>query len=145
MNHTSTTKSSFRSVYRTIRRTLVAVISIAAVSAAFILPAAGCTSKNDSRFKSISLSYPEKNRIATLLECVSGTEYDFATKEWGDDWRVPKASELKNLIDLCTWTWATNNNVAGYTVTGIITEPSTAGEGMCDMTEKRLTICSGAL
>ena len=76
MNHTSTTKSSFRSVYRTIRRTLVAVISIAAVSAAFILPAAGCTSKNDSRFKSISLSYPEKNRIATLLECVSGTEYD---------------------------------------------------------------------
>ncbi|MBQ8112065.1 MAG: InlB B-repeat-containing protein, partial [Kiritimatiellae bacterium] len=44
--------------------------------------------------------------------------YDAAAKQWGDDWRVPKASEIINLIDLCTWTWATNNNVAGYTVTG---------------------------
>ena len=44
--------------------------------------------------------------------------YDAAATQWGDDWRMPKASELKNLIDLCTWTWATNNNVAGYTVTG---------------------------
>jgi len=44
--------------------------------------------------------------------------YDAAAQQWGDDWRVPKASELRNLIDLCTWTWATNNNVAGYTVTG---------------------------
>ena len=44
--------------------------------------------------------------------------HDAATQHWGDDWRVPKASELRNLIDLCTWTWATNNNIAGYTVTG---------------------------
>lgn len=44
--------------------------------------------------------------------------YDAAAQQWGDDWRLPKSSELKNLIDLCTWTWATNNNVAGYTVTG---------------------------
>ena len=44
--------------------------------------------------------------------------YDAAAKQWGDDWRVPKASEIMNLIDLCTWTWTTNNNVAGYTVTG---------------------------
>ncbi len=44
--------------------------------------------------------------------------YDAAAQQWGDDWRLPKASELRNLINLCTWTWATNNNVAGYTVTG---------------------------
>ena len=44
--------------------------------------------------------------------------YDAAAKQWGDDWRVPKASEIINLIKLCTWTWATNNNVTGYTVTG---------------------------
>ncbi|MBQ2625524.1 MAG: InlB B-repeat-containing protein [Kiritimatiellae bacterium] len=44
--------------------------------------------------------------------------YDAAAQQWGDDWRVPKASELKNLMDLCTWTWTTNNNVVGYTVTG---------------------------
>ena len=44
--------------------------------------------------------------------------YDAAAKQWGDDWRVPKASEYKNLIALCSWSWTTNNNVAGYTVTG---------------------------
>ena len=44
--------------------------------------------------------------------------YDAAAIQWGDDWRVPKASELKNLIDLCTWNWTTNNGVTGYTVTG---------------------------
>ena len=44
--------------------------------------------------------------------------HDAAAQQWGDDWRVPKASELKNLIELCTWTWTTNNNVTGYTVKG---------------------------
>ena len=44
--------------------------------------------------------------------------YDAAAKQWGDDWRVPKASEFKNLMELCMWTWTTNNNVAGYAVTG---------------------------
>ena len=44
--------------------------------------------------------------------------YDVAAQQWGDDWRVPKASELQNLIDLCTWNWTTNNGVTGYTVTG---------------------------
>ena len=44
--------------------------------------------------------------------------YDTAAQQWGDDWRVPKASELRKLIDLCTWSWTTNNGVAGYTVTG---------------------------
>ncbi len=44
--------------------------------------------------------------------------YDAAAQQWGDDWRVPKASEYKNLIELCSWSWTTNNNVAGYTVTG---------------------------
>ncbi|MBQ2629948.1 MAG: InlB B-repeat-containing protein, partial [Kiritimatiellae bacterium] len=44
--------------------------------------------------------------------------HDAAAQQWGDDWRVPKASELKNLIDLCTWTWATNSGVIGCTVTG---------------------------
>ena len=44
--------------------------------------------------------------------------HDAAAQQWGDDWRVPKASELKNLIELCTWTWTTSNNVTGYTVKG---------------------------
>ena len=44
--------------------------------------------------------------------------YDAAAKQWGDDWRVPKASEYRNLIELCTWSWTTNNSVIGYSVTG---------------------------
>ena len=44
--------------------------------------------------------------------------HDAAAQQWGDDWRVPKVAEIRNLIALCTWTFATNNNVAGYTVTG---------------------------
>ena len=43
---------------------------------------------------------------------------DAAAKQWGDDWRMPKASEYRNLIELCTWSWGTNNNVIGYNVTG---------------------------
>ena len=44
--------------------------------------------------------------------------YDAASKQWGDDWRVPKMSEIRNLMDLCSWAWTTNNNVVGYMVTG---------------------------
>ena len=44
--------------------------------------------------------------------------HDAAAVQWGDDWRMPKASELKNLMELCSWSWTTNNGVAGYTVTG---------------------------
>ena len=44
--------------------------------------------------------------------------HDAAAQQWGDDWRVPKLSEFRNLMELCTWTWTTNNNVVGYTVTG---------------------------
>ena len=44
--------------------------------------------------------------------------YDAAAWQWGDDWRMPKVSELNNLRDLCSWNWTTNNGVVGYTVTG---------------------------
>ena len=44
--------------------------------------------------------------------------YDAAAQQWGDDWRVPNASEYKNLMELCSWSWTTNSGVAGYTVTG---------------------------
>ena len=44
--------------------------------------------------------------------------YDAAAQQWGDDWRVPKVSEFKNLMELCTWSWTTNSGVVGYNVTG---------------------------
>ena len=45
--------------------------------------------------------------------------YDAAAKQWGDDWRLPKKSDYKNLIELCSWNWTTNNGVSGYVVTGM--------------------------
>ena len=34
---------------------------------------------------------------------ISGTEYDAARKQWGDEWRMPRLVEVEELIDECTW------------------------------------------
>ena len=50
---------------------------------------------------------------------ISGnSQYDAATANWGGSWRMPKSTELKELIDNCTWTWTTQNGVNGYKVIG---------------------------
>ena len=45
-------------------------------------------------------------------------QYDAATANWGEGWRMPKTNEMQELIDDCTWTWITQNGVAGYKVIG---------------------------
>ena len=53
------------------------------------------------------------------LEEISGNpEYDAATAILGSDWRMPTKVECKELVDSCTWTWTTQNNIKGYKVTG---------------------------
>ncbi len=49
---------------------------------------------------------------------ISETQYDAARKTWGDDWRMPTASEIDELMTKCTWTAETVNSVKGYTVKG---------------------------
>ena len=50
---------------------------------------------------------------------ISGNaEYDAATANWGDSWRMPTYDECTELISDCTWTWTTQNSVKGYLVTG---------------------------
>ena len=44
------------------------------------------------------------------------SRYDAATANWGSGWRFPTKSEFQELIDNCTWTWATRNGVTGYEV-----------------------------
>ena len=44
--------------------------------------------------------------------------FDGAAEQWGDGWRMPKASEYRDLIEHCSWSWTTKNNVTGYNVTG---------------------------
>lgn len=45
-------------------------------------------------------------------------EDDAATANWGNPWRMPTLDEIKELIDDCTWSWTTQNEVNGYKVTG---------------------------
>ncbi|WP_407405273.1 hypothetical protein [Sodaliphilus sp.] len=49
---------------------------------------------------------------------VSGTEYDIVKANWGGEWRLPTDEEMKELMNLCTWTWETVNEAHGYRVTG---------------------------
>lgn len=49
---------------------------------------------------------------------ISGNaQYDAARANWGGSWRMPTKSEMRELIDKCTWTWTTQNGVNGYKVT----------------------------
>ena len=45
-------------------------------------------------------------------------EDDAASVNWGSEWRMPSYEQLKELMDNCTWTWTTRNNVNGYEVVG---------------------------
>ena len=50
---------------------------------------------------------------------ISGnSDYDVATLNWGSEWRMPRIGEFNELLDNCTWTWTTQNDVDGYKVTG---------------------------
>ena len=63
-------------------------------------------------------TYTESNSetCGKSMSDISGTEYDAATVNWGDDWRMPTYNEMNELIDNCTWTWTTQNGVNGYKV-----------------------------
>jgi uncharacterized repeat protein (TIGR02543 family) len=43
---------------------------------------------------------------------------DVAHVKWGGTWRMPTMDEQKDLLNMCTWTWTTQNGVKGYKVTG---------------------------
>lgn len=45
-------------------------------------------------------------------------QYDAATINWGNNWRMPTQKEMQELVDNCTWKWTTQNEVKGCLVTG---------------------------
>ena len=66
-------------------------------------------------------SYTASNSVTYGVEMddISGNaDYDAATANWGSSWRMPTNDEMEELIDDCTWTWTTENDVNGYLVTG---------------------------
>ena len=51
-------------------------------------------------------------------ESICGTDYDLAKAKWGEEWRMPKWSELEELITKCQWKDGEVNGVKGNWVTG---------------------------
>ena len=49
---------------------------------------------------------------------IAGTQYDAATANWGSPWRMPSLTQIQELLDNCTSTWTTQNNVDGQKFTG---------------------------
>ena len=45
-------------------------------------------------------------------------QHDAARANWGGTWRMPTKTELEELKNKCTWTWATQGGMYGYKVTG---------------------------
>ena len=54
----------------------------------------------------------------SIPDLAGNPEYDAATANWGDGWRLPMKSEIQELIDNCEWEWTELEGVSGYNVTG---------------------------
>lgn len=50
-------------------------------------------------------------------DIAGNSSHDAARANWGGSWRLPTKAELQELIDNCTWAWATQNGHNGYKVT----------------------------
>ena len=67
--------------------------------------------------------FDSRNAIFSGLgnKTLIGTEYDTATKLWGEDWVMPTREQALELYNTCKWTWVSNYNssgVSGCIVTG---------------------------
>ena len=49
---------------------------------------------------------------------IAGTSCDAATANWGAPWRMPSLTQIKELFNNTTSTWATQNGVNGRRFTG---------------------------
>lgn len=55
---------------------------------------------------------------ASISDIAGNPEYDAATANWGDGWRMPSRDELIELVNNCIWEWTSINSVNGMCVTG---------------------------
>ncbi|MCD7710294.1 MAG: DUF1566 domain-containing protein [Porphyromonadaceae bacterium] len=66
-------------------------------------------------------SYTESNSITYNIrmgDIAGNADYDAATANWGNTWRLPTKDEIDELINNCEWTWTTQDGHNGYEVTG---------------------------
>lgn len=53
------------------------------------------------------------------IEDIGGDpEYDVATSEWGDTWRLPTEDDFHELVEECEWKWMKKKGVYGMRVKG---------------------------
>lgn len=62
-------------------------------------------------------SYFVNSTYQSIGTNISGTAYDAARYQWGGAWRMPRQSEVEELMT-CNWSATTLNGVKGYRVTG---------------------------
>lgn len=76
--------------------------------------------KPKSSYKKETYSYYDSNKseYIDIGDYISGTAYDAATVNLGSDWKMPTKTQMKELIDNCTWEWTQINGVNGFKVTG---------------------------
>lgn len=60
----------------------------------------------------------DKKQYIEIGDDITGTEYDAATINLGNGWRMPTHNEIKELVTDCTWEWTQINGINGYKVTG---------------------------
>lgn len=53
------------------------------------------------------------------LSDICGTEYDIASKQWGNGWRLPSREEINELIGNTTHEWTTLHGVSGLLLTSL--------------------------
>jgi hypothetical protein len=65
-----------------------------------------------------SYQYSSGSTMKNIGSNISGTKYDVAYKTWGGTWRMPKKTEMDELVQYCSSEWTTINGNEGMKVTG---------------------------
>lgn len=63
-------------------------------------------------------TYYYGDKLQMTSDISGNSKYDAARAKWGGSWRMPTESEAKELVEKCTWTKTTQNDVEGYNVEG---------------------------
>jgi hypothetical protein len=66
----------------------------------------------------MSYAYSSGTSMKNIGSNISGTYYDVAHKRWGGTWRMPRKTEMEELVQYCTSEWTTINGHEGMKVTG---------------------------
>ena len=73
----------------------------------------GETKPKDGYTPSNSVTYQQQ-----MSDIAGNPQYDAATANWGEGWKMPTITQMEELSSRCTWEWIKQNGVRGYKVTG---------------------------